>query len=122
MCSLDGAGPWKRLFLIYLPLSKPIIATVILFNVVWNWNAFFDGLVFMNRTEQYPLQTYIQQMVVTIDPGTTQDVETIRKRMAVSSRTLNAAKIVVTMFPILVIYPFLQQYFIKGIMLGSVKQ
>ena len=76
----------------------------------------------MNRTEQYPLQTYIQQMVVTIDPGTTQDVETIRKRMAVSSRTLNAAKIVVTMFPILVIYPFLQQYFIKGIMLGSVKQ
>ncbi len=120
--SIDGAGPWRKLFSIYLPLSKPIMATVILFTVVWNWNAFFDGLVYMTRTEQYPLQTYIQQMVVTINPGEIVDLETIRKRLAVSSRTLNAAKIVVTMLPIMIIYPKLQKYFIKGIFLGSVKE
>lgn len=120
--SIDGAGPWRKLFLIYLPLSKPILATVVLFTIVWNWNAFFDGLIYMTRTEQYPLQTYIQQMVVTINPGELVDPETIRRRMAVSSRTLNSAKIVVTMLPIMVIYPKLQKYFIKGILLGSVKE
>jgi len=119
--SMDGAGAWYMLLRIYLPLSIPVLATVTLFMVIGHWNSFFDGLILMNRTENYPLQTYVQQLVVQIDPNklTSDQLDLIQK---VSNRTLSAAKIFVTMIPILVLYPFLQKYFITGIMLGSVKE
>ncbi|QJD86312.1 carbohydrate ABC transporter permease [Cohnella herbarum] len=119
--SIDGASPWRRLFQIYVPLSKPIIATIALFVVVGHWNAYYDGLIFAIRTEDYPLQTYIQQLVVNYDT-TIRDLEQVKSLLAVSNRSLTAAKLVVTMIPILVIYPFMQKYFISGIMLGSVKE
>ena len=118
---MDGAGPWRKLLLIFLPLSLPVLATVVLFIIVWNWNAFFDGLILMNRTEQYPLQTYIAQLVAVINPSLL-NVEEINKLARISQRTLNAAKIVITMLPILALYPFMQRYYIKGIMLGSIKE
>lgn len=95
-CSnIDGAGPWQKLFLIYLPLSVPILATITLFIIVGQWNAFFDGLIYMKKTSQYPLQTYIQQMVITIDPlkmiNEGSDFSQIAK--VVSNRTLNAPKL-----------------------------
>lgn len=121
---VDGAGPWQTLIRIFLPVSLPSLATVTLFSIVGHWNSFFDGLIFMSKPENYPLQTYIQQLVVRIDPETMKGMTTedlIRLSKA-SDRTLNASKLIIAMLPLLVIYPFLQKYFVHGIVLGSVKE
>jgi putative aldouronate transport system permease protein len=118
---IDGAGPWYMMIKVFVPLSLPAIATVTLFSVVGHWNAFFDGMIFMRSAENYPLQTYIQQLVINLNIVELDSTQA-ELLLKVSDKTLNAAKIVVSMVPILVVYPFLQKYFIHGIMLGSVKE
>jgi putative aldouronate transport system permease protein len=118
---VDGAGPWRTFLQIYLPLSGPVIATITLFTIVGHWNEFFQGLVLSTKQSNYPLQTYIQQLVVTVDL-TTMDTEQIKLATQLNNKSLNAAKIFIAMIPVLAIYPFLQRYFITGITLGSVKE
>jgi len=118
---VDGAGPWRMLFQVFIPLSVPVLATVTLFSLVMHWNEFLYGLIFMTREEFYPLQTYIQQMVIVFDPNI-MDEEQLKMLAELSNRTLNAAKIFIAMIPVLLVYPFLQRYFIHGITLGSVKE
>lgn len=117
---VDGAGPWRTFISLFIPLSKPVIATVTLFTVVGHWNEFFQGLVLTSKQANYPLQTYIQQMVVSTD-FSTMNVEQIEQAIKLNNQSLDAAKIFIAMIPILVIYPFMQKYFVKGITLGSVK-
>ncbi len=119
---VDGAGPWRTLFQIYIPLSKPSIATITLFTVVTHWNNFYDGLVLMSKPSHYPLQTYIYQLTVTVDVRTITNIDTLKELLKVSGLTLNASKLVVSMVPILLVYPFLQRYFVTGLTLGSVKE
>jgi len=120
--AMDGVGHTYMLFKIFIPISMPALATVTLFSIVGHWNSFFDGLILMNHASNYPLQTYIQQLVVQINNMSRMSPEEIKQIMQISSKTLNAAKIVISMIPILVVYPFLQRFFIHGIVLGSVKE
>lgn len=122
-CIVDGGGPWDILIKIFIPLSMPSIATVILFCVVGHWNSFFDGLIYMNDPWNYPLQSYIYKLQVATNVSNLSNMtpEEMKRVMAVSNKTFNAAKIFVTMIPVLAAYPFMQRYFVTGIVLGSVK-
>jgi putative aldouronate transport system permease protein len=120
---VDGAGPWFILLKIFIPVSLPAIATVMLFQMVWHWNSFFDGLILMNTPQSYPLQTYVYSLtLVAMGSLSKLSPEEIKRLMEVSSKTFTAAKIFVTMIPVLAIYPFMQKYFIKGIVMGAVKE
>ena len=114
--------PIQILVRIYLPVSLPSLATVMLFCLVGHWNEFFSGLIYMNHSDNYPLATYISTIVDSAkDLNLITDPEEIERIMKVSERNMSSAKIFVSMIPILIIYPFLQRYFVKGIVLGSVK-
>ncbi|WP_108992062.1 carbohydrate ABC transporter permease [Paenibacillus agaridevorans] len=118
---LDGAGYFTVLWRIFVPLSMPALATLLLFAVVGHWNSWFDGLILSNRTEHYPLQSFLQTIIIKLDPAylTPKQAEL---NALMNNRTSRAAQIFVAAFPILIIYPFLQRFFIKGIVLGSVKE
>ena len=117
---IDGAGPWRILFGIFLPLSTPVMATILIFTIVGHWNEFFQALILMTKNENYPLQSYIRQVTANVDL-TKLDAESVKRLTSLSNQTLNAAKIFISMLPLLIIYPFFQKYFVKGITLGSVK-
>jgi len=118
--AMDGAGHWTILLRVLLPLSLPILATLTLFVAVAHWNAWFDGLILMNSPDKYPLQSYLQTVVINPDPRmlTERDLALLQ---LISNRTTRAAQIFIAMVPILLVYPFLQRYFTTGIKLGSVK-
>jgi len=117
---IDGAGHFQILFRIFVPLSKPSLATILLFTIVMHWNSWFDGLILMNRPEHYPLQSYLQTVVIMQDLSsmTLDDAQMLSE---ISDRTTKTAQIFLAAFPVLLVYPFLQKYFIKGIVAGSVK-
>ncbi|WP_068779867.1 carbohydrate ABC transporter permease [Paenibacillus sp. GM2] len=119
---MDGAGPLKILLNIFLPVSLPSLATITLFVIVGHWNNFFDGIVLINDSSKIPLQTYLQQLNLTRDQMQNLTVEQLQQFNKISNTTLNSAKILVSMIPIMMIYPFLQRYLIHGIVLGSVKE
>lgn len=117
---IDGAGYFRTLISVFLPVSMPAIATLSLFSMVGHWNAWFDGLIFLTDHEKYPLATFLQTIIVQQDFSKVsvrpEDLENI------SQRTIKAAQIFIGMAPILVVYPLLQRFFVKGIVLGAVKE
>lgn len=120
---VDGADHLRIMWKIYVPLSAPAIATVALFILVGHWNEWFNGLIYMNRPEHYPLQTYLQSVVVqtSLSEMNTGSLAEMRDRLLISDRTYKAAQIFIGALPIMCVYPWLQKYFTKGITLGGVK-
>jgi len=117
---IDGASHWTIMSRIFVPLSMPALATLVLFCAVGHWNSWFDGMILMSDPNRYPLQTYLQSVLVRRDLKLI-SLRDLQAYIEVNQRNSNAAKIIVAMIPILACYPFLQKYFTKGIILGSVK-
>ena len=117
---IDGAGHWTTLFKVFVPVSTPALATILLFSLVGHWNSWFDGLILMNDPRKYPLQSYIQTIVVqrTYSMMTREEIQQLA---TISDRTLRSSQIFLGSLPIIAVYPFLQKYFVKGIVLGGVK-
>ncbi|MCI1859602.1 MAG: carbohydrate ABC transporter permease [Sporolactobacillus sp.] len=117
---IDGANFFTIFWKIYLPLSTAGLATVGLFIMVGNWNAWFDGILYMSQTHNYPLASFLQTVVI---QNTTQNMAldpTAANQM--SQNTIKAAQIFIGTLPIILVYPFLQKYFVKGIVMGAVKE
>ncbi|MBX4148941.1 carbohydrate ABC transporter permease [Paenibacillus lautus] len=121
--TIDGAGHWRILWRIYLPVSLPSIATIGLFTIVGHWNAWFDGILYLNSPDKYPLQTYLSTLIMSINSQMTSiSIEQIKAMENLSEKTLRTAQIFMGALPIMVVYPFLQKYFVKGMTVGSVKE
>ncbi|HOJ09277.1 MAG TPA: carbohydrate ABC transporter permease [Clostridiales bacterium] len=121
---VDGASFWTTLWKICVPMSLPSIATIALFSAVAHWNSWFDGIIYMNRTDKYPLQSYLQTIIMMASSSnefiraTPEMAELLKK---INDSTLKAAQIFLGALPIILVYPFLQRFFMKGIVIGSIK-
>lgn len=115
---IDGAGHFKTFLKIYLPVSLPVIATVSLFMMVVNWNSYFDGIIYIRDSDKLPLATFMQTIIVQADMSKL-DPSAVAN---LSQRTIRASQIFISALPILLVYPFLQRYFVTGIVVGAVKE
>ena len=119
---IDGATQMTVFAKIVLPISKPVLATVSLFSIVGSWNDFYSGLIYMSKAAYYPLMTYIQSLQINVEDLIKQgNLSAVVDSASLGNTNLNAAKIVVAVIPLLLIYPLLQRYFVSGIVVGSVK-
>jgi putative aldouronate transport system permease protein len=118
---MDGASHFRILFTIIWPLSKPLLATFTLFTVVRFWNDWFQAVLFLRDQNKYPIQLFLRSLVVNLDHYLWQSLVDEGKQDIISTRQLKAAAVMITITPILCFYPFLQKYFAKGILIGSIK-
>ncbi len=119
---IDGCSDTMYYLKVVLPLSKAIIAVLVLFYGVGHWNAYFNAMIYLHDKSLYPLTLYLREILMAsqIDPSTVQDPE-LQARLADMVGVIKYSLIVVSMVPVLLIYPFVQKYFVKGVMIGSVK-
>ena len=116
---MDGANDFQVLWKVYLPLSKPAIATITLFCIVARWNGFFWAMVLLQSEEKIPLQVFLRHTIANLSDD--QEFTATLMDQPYSVETVTGAIIVCSIIPVLIVYPFIQKYFEKGIMLGGVK-
>jgi putative aldouronate transport system permease protein len=119
---IDGAGVFRRLVQVMLPLLKPALATVALFCIVGHWNDWFGGIIYRNYPQDYPLQSYLHTLLLSMEEimkVATGDYAQLLAMM--NARTGRAAQLFLGALPMMLVYPFLQKYFTKGRVIGSVK-
>lgn len=120
--SIDGCTPIRFLFAIVFPLSAPILAVLTLYYGIGHWNSYFHAMIYLNTDTKYPLQIFLREILVQnqIDPTMTQDVKALEAKRGLTD-LLKYSLIVVASVPVMCIYPFVQKYFVKGVMIGAVK-
>jgi putative aldouronate transport system permease protein len=119
---IDGASHWRILIQIIVPLSMPIIAVIALWQGVWQWNAWFDAMLYVNNVDLHPLMMLLQRIVEQNEiPADNVDAFMGGSGRVYSPRSMQMAMLIVATVPIIIIYPFFQRYFVKGVMIGAVK-
>ena len=120
---VDGASWLTTLVKVYLPLSLPSLATITLFIIVGHWNEWFDGMIYNNKTQNYPLMTFLQYQIINFKTTDLRPEQLMADPTLaeLNGRAIKSAAIVLCTVPILIFYPFLQRYFVTGIVVGSVK-
>jgi len=120
--NLDGANPWQILVKVILPLSLPSIATIGLFYAVYHWNAWFDAVIYINNRALLPMQNILRNIVASASTFDDLDSQTLADLEArPPAQSTKSAVILISTLPILAVYPFIQKYFVKGVMVGSIK-
>jgi putative aldouronate transport system permease protein len=117
--SVDGSSTYGTLWRIVLPLSKAMLATMLLFYAVSFWNSWFSGFLYMDRLELFPVTVYLRNLIAGATGGS--DYSTASDTALQIAASIQAVTIVLTMLPIMLVYPFIQRYFVSGVMLGAVK-
>lgn len=119
---IDGANDWSIFLRVVLPVSMPVIATIALFHGVFQWNDYFTGMIYINKESLQPIQTYLFRVVAQSSSNQMMiAVQGSAVNRTVTSQSIKLATMVVTTLPIVFVYPFLQRYFVKGMMIGSLK-
>lgn len=119
---IDGCSNTKFFLGMVLPLSKPIIAVMVLYHVVGFWNGFFDAMIYLNEESKFPLQLVLRNILVQnqVNSNMMIDVESYAAKLRVTE-LIKYGVIIIASLPLLILYPFLQRYFVKGVMIGSIK-
>ncbi|MGI5857098.1 MAG: carbohydrate ABC transporter permease [Candidatus Merdivicinus sp.] len=121
--AIDGASHWRILFQIFLPMSLPSLASLLLFSMIGHWNSWFDGMFYMNSPSNYPMATYLATQILNSNKNlTNMTPEQLAALVSLNEKTMRSAQLFLSIVPILIVYPFLQRFFIKGIVIGSVKE
>jgi putative aldouronate transport system permease protein len=118
---IDGAGELTIFFRLILPLSKPVVATIALFNAVWQWNTWTDTFFYTRKSSLDTLSSMLSRMILQLQAVDTDLLKVQKRASYVTPQVIRAAMTMVTTLPIIVVYPFLQKYFVKGVMIGAVK-
>jgi putative aldouronate transport system permease protein len=119
---MDGCSDAKFFWKIVLPLSKPIVAVMVLFYAVGHWNSYFDALIYLNNENLYPLQLILRNILIQNEASTMMisDLDSLAAKQRVSE-LIKYGVIIVASIPLLIVYPFVQKYFVKGVMIGGIK-
>ena len=122
---IDGAGEWRVWRSVVLPLSKPLLATYALFTIVGHWNSWYSALLYLKDTSRHPLQLFLRRIIVQEDMSntyaTTSTTGILVSTGQMVKENAQMAAVVLTIAPIMAIYPYIQKYFVKGVMIGSLK-
>ena len=120
---LDGCGNLNFLKSIVLPLSVPILAVVGLFYAVGHWNSYFNAMIYLTERDRYPLQVILRDILImnNVDPSESSMDLTLLQSMEERQNVMKYSLIIVSSLPVLILYPFIQKYFVKGIMIGAIK-
>lgn len=115
---VDGASEWQVFWDVVLPLSRPILATIGLFYAVGHWNEFFDAILYISSAEKQPMQIVLREI---LSAGNMNEFVDVNREASMPVQSLRAAAVIIALVPMLIVYPFLQRHFTKGVLIGSIK-